>query len=130
MVARLGRYSPSHKEPSMNTYILRTVSCPCRVEAERLQLQQRAASLADNKQQLTSDVLRLRQQLAEVHAAFEQSQQQGSQLSALRDRLEEQVHSNSTGRRPTGLLLAGVCQRAHVPVCPHPCFSVSCPVAS
>lgn len=79
----------------MTVDMTRTVSLSCRVEAERLQLQQHAASLADNKQQLTSDVLKLQEQLAEVHAALGQSQKQGSDLSTLRDRLEVQVRTNS-----------------------------------
>lgn len=63
----------------------------CRAEAERLQLQQQAAGLADHKQRLESDVLKLQQQLAEAHAACTNSQQQIQDLTTARDKLQVQV---------------------------------------
>lgn len=62
-----------------------------RVETERLQLQKEAADLAHNKQELTADVLKLQQQLAEAHAVFNDSVQQVSQLSTARSKLQAQV---------------------------------------
>jgi chromosome segregation ATPase len=64
-----------------------------RVEAERLHLQQQAAGLADNKQQLTADVFKLQQQLESAHAALTDSQQQLHHLTTSRDRLQVQVCS-------------------------------------
>jgi len=63
----------------------------CRVETERLQLQKEAADLAHNKQELTSDVFKLQQQLAEAHAVYNDSVQQVSQLSTARSKLQAQV---------------------------------------
>jgi chromosome segregation ATPase len=67
----------------------------CRAEAERLQLQQQAAGLADHKQQLAADVLSLQQQLAEVHATCKDSQKQVQNLTAARDKLQMQVGTAS-----------------------------------
>lgn len=79
-----------------------------RAEAERLQLQQQAAGLTNNKQQLTADVLKLRQQLAELHAAFTDSQQQVSQLTTARDKLQVQVKSAVTEYRANDIIAIGL----------------------
>lgn len=79
-----------------------------RAEAERLQLQQQAAGLTNNKQQLTADVVRLQQQLAELHAAFASSQQQVSQLTTARDKLQVQVKSAVTEYRANDIISIGL----------------------
>lgn len=83
-----------------------------RAEAERLQLQQQAAGLAGDKQQLTADVLKLRQQLAEVHAAVGDSQQQVSQLTRGRDHLTAQVQAAVAEYRANDIIAIGL--RDHI----------------
>lgn len=91
MLYRYGPHQYLIRKPSKTANIPHVLSAPRRVEAERLVLQQQATGLADNKQQLTADVLKLRQQLAEAHATLAASQQQANSLSQVRDRLQVQV---------------------------------------
>ncbi|WIA09082.1 hypothetical protein OEZ85_008495 [Tetradesmus obliquus] len=79
-----------------------------RAEAERLLLQQKAAVLDGERQQLSADVHTLQQQLAAAHAAFVTAQQHNQQLSADNAKLQVQVEAAVREYRANDIICCGL----------------------
>ncbi|WIA29156.1 hypothetical protein OEZ86_011667 [Tetradesmus obliquus] len=79
-----------------------------RAEAERLLLQQKAAVLDGERQQLSADVHTLQQQLAAAHAAFVTTQQHNQQLSADNAKLQVQVEAAVREYRANDIICCGL----------------------
>lgn len=79
-----------------------------RSEAERLHLQQATATLQEDRQQLSADVHKLQQQLAEAHAAYTSSQQQCQQISATKSSLQLHLTAAIREYRANDIICCGL----------------------
>eukprot|EP00879_Flechtneria_rotunda_P025869 GHRR01027523.1.p1 GENE.GHRR01027523.1~~GHRR01027523.1.p1 ORF type:complete len:333 (+),score=138.29 GHRR01027523.1:146-1144(+) len=79
-----------------------------RAEAERLHLQQKTTLLDETNQQLSTDVQKQQQQLADAHAAYVGSQQQVQQLSATNNLLQLQAEAATREYRANDIIAVGL----------------------